>query len=155
MSQDNGDGGRIRAVFYYRVGSGFRRDQDATINLQAARIAATARRLNLKVVGIYTDFAVTRSTPWPARPAARTLAQRLTERAVFADVVIVEDPRHAIGPDNITAALKAIPIPLCTPREGLHPVIADHPGSAITGRMSEPPRPARRARRFPCTARRR
>ena len=73
MSQDNGDGGRIRAVFYYRVGSGVRRDQDATINLQAARIAATARRLNLKVVGIYTDFAVTRSTRGQhARPPARS-----------------------------------------------------------------------------------
>jgi hypothetical protein len=74
---------------------------------------------------------------------------------VRADVVIVEDPHHAIGPDNIPAALKAIGIPVCTPRDELHPVTDDDPVSAIAGRMSDPPSPASRARRFPVSDRRR
>ncbi|NUR58957.1 MAG: hypothetical protein HOV87_09820, partial [Catenulispora sp.] len=48
---------------------------------------------------------------------------------MLADVVVVQEPQRAIGPDNIRAALPAIPIPLCTPGEDLHPVFAD---SAIT-----------------------
>lgn len=151
---DAADGGRIRAVFYCRVGSGASGDQDAAVAWQAARIAELARRLNLTVVGVYTDFAVTRSTPWPARPAARRLTQRLADRAVLADMVIVEDPQHTIGPDNIPAALKAIQIPVCTPREALHPVTDNDPIAAITGRMSTP-KPARRARQFPAIDRRR
>ena len=109
----------------------------------------------MKVVGIYTDFAVTRSTPWPARPAASRLTRRLADKAVRADVVIVEDPYHAIGPANIPAALKAIGIPVCTPREALHPVTEGDLVMAIAGRMFDPPRPARRARRFPSSDRRR
>lgn len=155
MSRSDADGGRIRAVFYCRVGSGVSRDQDTAIVSQAARTAEIAERLNLEVVGIYTDLAVTRSAPWSVRPAARMLTQRLAERTVRADVVIVEDPQHAIGPGNIPAALKAIPIPVCTPREALCPVTADDPIGAITGRMFPSPIPARRARRFLVVDRRR
>ncbi|MFD0635315.1 hypothetical protein ACFQ9X_31005 [Catenulispora yoronensis] len=68
MSRSDSDGARIRAVFYQRVGSGVSRDQDVAVLRQAARIVELQQRLNLKVVGVYTDFAVTRSTPWPARP---------------------------------------------------------------------------------------
>ncbi|ACU72960.1 hypothetical protein Caci_4096 [Catenulispora acidiphila DSM 44928] len=155
MSRSDSDGARIRAVFYHRVGSGTPGDQDAAVLRQAARIAELAQRLKLQVVGVYTDFAVTRSTPWPARPAARKLTQRLADKTVRAEVVIVEDPHHAIGPANIPAALKAIGIPACTPREALHPVTADDLVIAIAARMSTPPSPTRRARRFPISDRRR
>jgi hypothetical protein len=70
MSRSDCDGAQVRAIFYCRVGSGVRSDHDAAVLRQAARIADLERRLNLKAVGIYTDFAVARSTPWPARPAA-------------------------------------------------------------------------------------
>jgi hypothetical protein len=155
MCRSDSDGARIRAVFYYRVGSGVSTDQDAAVLGQAARIAELQRRLNLRVVGIYTDFGVARSTPWPARPAASRLTRALAEKAVRADVVIVEDPLHAIGPANIAAAVKAIGIPVSTPPEALHPITADDPVSVIAGRMSDPPSPARRARRFPVSDRRR
>jgi len=155
MSRSDSDGARIHAVFYCRVGSGVPSDQDAAVLRQAARIAELERRLNLKIVGIYTDFAVARSTPWAARPAATRLTRRLADKAVRADIVIVEDPHHAIGLDNIPAALKAIGIPVCTPRDELHPVTEDDPASAIAGRMSAPPSPARRARRFPVSDRHR
>lgn len=127
MSRSDSDGARIRAVFYCRIGSGIPSDQDAAVLRQAARIAELQQRLNLRVVGVYTDFGVARSTPWPARPAGSRLTRKLAEKAVRADVVIVEDPHHAIGPDNIPAALKAIGVPVCTPREALHPVTADDP----------------------------
>lgn len=155
MGRPNADGAPIRVVFYNRVGSGYSRDQDAAVLRQAERIREISERLNLKVVGIFTDFAVTRSTPWPARPAARKLTQRLTERAILADMVIVDDPQHSIGPDNISAALKAIPIPLCTPREALHPVTAEDPINAIAGRIHAPQLSTPRGRRFPLSYRRR
>lgn len=149
MSRSDSDDGRMRAVFYCRVGSGVSSDQDAAVLQQAARIADLQRRLNLKVVGVYTDFAVTRSTPWPARPAASKLTRRLAEKAVRADAVIVEDPHHAIGPDNIPAALKAIGIPVCMSGEVLRPVTADDIIHAIAGRMSTPRGAVRRPVRFP------
>lgn len=155
MSRSDSDDGRIRAVFYCRVGSGVSSDQDAAVLQQAARIADLQRRLDLKVVGVYTDFAVTRSTPWPARPAASKLTRQLAEKAVRADVVIVEDPHHAIGPDNIPAALKAIAIPVCTPGDVLLPINGDDPVHAVAGRMSAPTGAVRRAREFPFSYRRR
>ncbi|GAA2039413.1 hypothetical protein GCM10009839_46730 [Catenulispora yoronensis] len=155
MSRSDSDGARIRAVFYQRVGSGVSRDQDVAVLRQAARIVELQQRLNLKVVGVYTDFAVTRSTPWPARPAASRLTRQLAEQTVRAEVVIVEDPHHAIGPDNIPAALKAIGIPLCTPGDVLLPVDGDDPLHAIAARMSTPTGALRRARPFPVSDRRR
>lgn len=155
MSRRDSDGARIRAVFYQRVGSGVSRDQDAAVVRQAARIAELQQRLNVKVVGVYTDFAVARSTPWSARRAASRLTRQLAEQTVRADVVIVEDPHHAIGPENIPAALKALGIPLCTPGEVLLPVDGDDPIHAIATRMSAPTGAVRRARPFPVSDRHR
>ena len=155
MGQSNYEGARTRAIFYYRVGSGAIHDHDVAALWQAARTAELERRLNLKAVGIYTDFAVTRSTPWPARPAASRLTRQLAEQTVRAEVVIVEDPHHAIGPDNLPAALKAIGIPLCTPGDVLLPVDGGDPVHAIAARMSAPTGALRRARPFPVSDRRR
>ena len=154
MSRSDSDSARIRAVFYQRIGSGVSRDQDSAVLRQAAHIADLQQWLNVNIVGIYTDFAVTRSTPWPARPAASRLTRHLAQKAVRADVVVVEDPHHAIGPDNIPDALKAIGIPVCTPGDVLLPIDGDDPVHAIVARMSAPIA-LRRARPFPVSDRRR
>ena len=147
----------IRAICYHRVGSGVITDQEAVIVHQAARVAQVAERLKLQVVGIYTDFAVARSTSWLARPAARRLTAALTDRSVTADVVLVDDPLHAIGADHLAAALAALPIPLCRPgADGIAAVTADHaidqilsglaPRHPARSRRCSRPYPARQAR---------
>ncbi|MFL6116493.1 MAG: hypothetical protein ACJ786_34825 [Catenulispora sp.] len=79
MHPTTGDPTPPRIATYARVGSGRTEDQDSAARLQAARIKDFAKRHNVQTVAQYTDLGVARSTPWRARPAARTkMSCRLT-----------------------------------------------------------------------------
>jgi hypothetical protein len=152
MHGTSDDPAPLHVAFYARVGSGRAEDQQSAIRLQNARIQEFAKRHNVQIVAEHIDLGVARRTPWSTRPAAGAMTSAAFAKKSDLDAIAIgDDPAHVFGPDNIAAALAALPIPVYRlTADQINEVTADFVAARIASGPSDrtAARPRRRARPY-------